>query len=805
MSDTGQINVEIIAKLDQLGSGLNDAVSQIKNACDSIRDAMGKTGQGGKEMEGLLGAALKGGVFLEFEEIARQALEGVQEAFEMTVGKAEEFGLSNAKFAKVIGTSADEAAALANQLDDVGQSTQTYESLALRLGQRMGQNEEAFRRYGIATRDSSGELLGGKAAMDAVFAAMEKNPANENAIAFQAFGRRALDAFDIMRASKGDTQATLDMMHALGVQTGDTSGASAELQQSLAELKDMWEAMWIAIGQKLMPVVTEFAEWARGDGIPVLQAIGAVLGVVLTGLTLVTAGFLEFGTIVGGIIAQVVDVLGHLAIAVYHALTGNWSAIKGDVQATWDDMKDSFSKTMAALRAEAEGTDKMLNALWGKPQDLTKKPGAYGDLGKPVYGAEKPDKGDDDRKMADERLRTEEKMQLARVKAEGDADRSMVALGQMTVDEFQAAEVDLANRRYQIQLEFLQKKAAADAGNKLAHQKDLDDIQILEQTHESELARIAQTGAEKRMQLHKQETSQFIEDQNDVLRNGMDDLEEEFKAYQITEDEKFASERQLTQQVYGEELARLDADLATLKAGTEAWNEAYRQRQKIAQDFNNAMRKVNSDAAAADRKNWVDLTNSIRSSFNNSLNGMILGTQTWQQALGSLINNVATAFLNMGEKILEDWLMVQAQKLVMTETTEAATKATTVSANAAKAASGAYSALAGIPYVGPIIAPIGAAVAYAGTMAFAEKGALLDRDRLVFAHKDEQILPANLSRGIQDIIANGKAGGGDVNLNYSPTVNAPQHKSLGQLLGDESSTMLSWINARVRDGSLKAR
>jgi hypothetical protein len=804
MSEGGQINVEIVAKLDQLGSGLNEAVSQIKGACDGIRDALNKTGEGGKQTEDLLGAALKGGIFLEFEEIARQALEGVREAFDMTVGKAEEFGLSNAKFARVIGVTADEAAALANKLDDVGQSTQTYASLALRLGERMGQQEEKFQRLGVATRDASGDLLGGKNAMDAVFAAMDKNPAEQNSIAFAAFGRRALDAFDIMRASKGGMSETLDMMHRLGVQTGDTSGASAELQSSLAELKDMWEALWVGIGQKLMPVVTEFAQWARGEGVPVLQALGAVIGVVVAAVSLAVSGFLEFGTIVEGVLAQLIDVLGHFAIAVYHALTGNWSAIKGDVQETWSDMKDSFSKTMGALKSEADGTAKVLDALFGKPKTLTDKPGVFGTPGK-VKGSEKVDAGDEDRKMANERLQTEEKLALARIKAEADADRNLVALGQMTNEEFVAAEVELANRRYEIQLAYLQKKAVADKGNALAHQKDLDDISILEQSHQNELARIQQTGAEKRMQLHKQEAAQFIEDQNDTLRNGMDDLEEEFKDFQITSDEKFARERQLTQQVYGEELSRLDADMATLKAGTAAWNEAYRQRQKVAQEFTNAMKKVNRDAAAEDRKTWTDVTNSIRTSFNSSLNGMILGTMTWQKALGQLIDNVATSFLQMGEKILEDWLMVQARKLIMTETTEAATKATTVSANAAKAASGAYSALAGIPYVGPIIAPIGAAVAYAGTMAFAEKGALLDRDRLVFAHKDEQILPANLSRGMQDIINNGKTGGGDVNLNYSPTVNAPQHKNLGQLLNDDSNTMLAWINARVRDGSLKAR
>jgi hypothetical protein len=103
----------------------------------------------------------------------------------------------------------------------------------------------------------------------------------------------------------------------------------------------------------------------------------------------------------------------------------------------------------------------------------------------------------------------------------------------------------------------------------------------------------------------------------------------------------------------------------------------------------------------------------------------------------------------------------------------------TVLQDAAKAYSGAYSAVVGIPYVGPVLAPIAGGVAYAAvaayeTLASASGGAVVPSDNMLFnLHKDEWVLPSRITSGLDGLIANGGGGasgihvGGDLNVHTS--------------------------------------
>jgi hypothetical protein len=88
--------------------------------------------------------------------------------------------------------------------------------------------------------------------------------------------------------------------------------------------------------------------------------------------------------------------------------------------------------------------------------------------------------------------------------------------------------------------------------------------------------------------------------------------------------------------------------------------------------------------------------------------------------------------------------------------------------DAITAAKGAYASAAQIPYIGWIIAPIAAAVAFAGVEAFGTAEAGFDvppgAHPVVGLHPRELVMPANLSEGFKNIIANngGKGGGGGV-------------------------------------------
>lgn len=130
-----------------------------------------------------------------------------------------------------------------------------------------------------------------------------------------------------------------------------------------------------------------------------------------------------------------------------------------------------------------------------------------------------------------------------------------------------------------------------------------------------------------------------------------------------------------------------------------------------------------------------------------------LGTHLKKIALKGveLAVHVATNIAKLASEIayhIESWAIALAMHLKK------------VAMFAAQAAAGAFNAVVGIPIVGPALAPVAAAAAFVGVMAFgavsAENGAVLpNRDIVGFLHPQEMVLPKPISVGLQNLIASG--------------------------------------------------
>jgi hypothetical protein len=805
------ISVQISAQISQLQSGLSEATNALKQFVSSVEDGMGKATSAGQNFGNKLEGALNLGIFLELEAVATQALEAVEEAFDATLAKAEEFGLSNAKFAKIIGASVEEATGLSAALQGVGVSTEQYETLALRLGQRIGSQETAFKNLHVATRDANNELLGGKAAMDAVFNAMRANPANENAIAFLAAGRQAKAMFDIMRVGQGDIDDLNKIYKEVGVQIGDTSLSAAEQEDQLNRLRVTFEAVGIAIGQKLMPLALEFFKWLN-ESHPVLEAMGYAVDGVVAVLILFGGALEQAYNLVALFIAPMAQAFWTLGKVIYDALTGHWDEINADVDKGLDKIAESALKHAHDISTTVSDTLAGVIRQFQGPE-AAGHTGAYGAVdgqNPAVHGTPKPDTGGADRarKLADEKLAAAEREALEEIKIEEDKNNTLYAMGQITADQFVAQQEALEDNKYKIQLDFLQKKAAADQKDALSYQKDLDAIKLLAETHEEALLKIHDAAMIKKQAMDRQDMEDGIKLLQENLTDKKAELDEEYKQGRLSIEEKSDAERALTLTVEQEILKRLDAEIAGLAPGTAAWKAAMKERENIVREFSNDIKKITNDEVNADMAKWKTLGTSIASSFNNALNGLLTGTLSWRQALGQIIDSIANAFLTMGEQIVENWIAQQIEKEIFTKATETGSALGQISAAAGVAGANAYAATAAIPIVGPELAPAAAAIAVADTLSFsslaiAEKGMVLDKDRLVSAHKEEMILPAPLSRGIADMIANGGSRQSGPVLNYNPTVHGPRDKNLMDLLEDQGDDFLAWVQAKHRDGSLR--
>lgn len=207
--------------------------------------------------------------------------------------------------------------------------------------------------------------------------------------------------------------------------------------------------------------------------------------------------------------------------------------------------------------------------------------------------------------------------------------------------------------------------------------------------------------------------------------------------------------------------------------------------------------QIQNQAAIASSEKWRQAASTISQSLNSSFQGIWTKTMTWQQAMFNLADQLTYKLVAAGAKVLEDWIVQQAIKagvvkastaaetttVVVGESaktaataagtaarvgvTAAGTAATTsmtvgsallsIGADAARAAAGAYAAIAGIPVVGPFLAPAAAGAALVAVMGLGAKIAsaaggqwqVPQDGQMTELHKDEMVLPAWAARPLR--------------------------------------------------------
>jgi hypothetical protein len=193
------------------------------------------------------------------------------------------------------------------------------------------------------------------------------------------------------------------------------------------------------------------------------------------------------------------------------------------------------------------------------------------------------------------------------------------------------------------------------------------------------------------------------------------------------------------------------------------------------------VQKADKAAVQDAQSRWKGVADAIAGAWSQSLAGMIKGTQNFRGMMLTIGNAILGEATRWIEKKASNFI---AKELAQTAATiggvttrtgvEAAGAATSagisatsalmqIGHSAAVAAAGAYAAIAKIPYVGPILAPLAAAAALAGVIAlgksiFSAEGGMgqVPYDGAMFElHKDEMVLPASLATPMRSMLAGG--------------------------------------------------
>ena len=227
---------------------------------------------------------------------------------------------------------------------------------------------------------------------------------------------------------------------------------------------------------------------------------------------------------------------------------------------------------------------------------------------------------------------------------------------------------------------------------------------------------------------------------------------------------------------FTESVGEANDSIVALSQQAMAGIDALSQTQAIVQ--------AQAAAANATAAAWDGVFPAISKAFSSSIDGMVRGTQTLDQTVRRMAQNIVAEYANAIVQSEVSWVEGESHKTLATEVGNAQRTASTQGAaeqgiaiegaanqesvvgNAWSAAAAVYNNVAQIPYVGWVLAPAAAATAAAAVLAFggnipsAAGGWVVPNDTMAMVHENEMILPAHLSQGLAGMIANGQGGGG---------------------------------------------
>ena len=278
--------------------------------------------------------------------------------------------------------------------------------------------------------------------------------------------------------------------------------------------------------------------------------------------------------------------------------------------------------------------------------------------------------------------------------------------------------------------------------------------------------------------------------------------------------ELYQLDADLENRTYALKLKSLQADLAVAHLGAQQKKLINDQIDLLNTQHQNAMTVANAkgnkdrardDAAVADaqRARWKG----VAKTFGDALGQMATFQKSFAATIGSLWQSLQNTISQAISRMVQNWIVALATQQVASE----ARHLREVVMHAKSGAAAAYHAIVGIPVVGPILAPIAAATAFAGIMAFSAEGGMgaVPYDNAPFLlHKNEMVLPANLATPLRSMLTSPAAnnntpaaandGGGGNTYNFHVT--AMDGQSVKRVLMDNRHHVAGAVSKSVRDG-----
>jgi hypothetical protein len=413
------------------------------------------------------------------------------------------------------------------------------------------------------------------------------------------------------------------------------------------------------------------------------------------------------------------------------------------------------------------------------------------------------------------RIENQKRYQLAVVAGEEEVIKEQYAAHQISAAQETARLTGVADQRFGIERAALVKEVE-EAGKQGEKKRALlitllGQLQTLEVEHANSVQAIKAEGTRK--EIADRQIAEEI-----ALRDAEETAAMELKYAQFVDAQKLKSHQISMSQYAKDQQAALDKNFNDMRTAMDKWiafmeanNEkgtrqyqmALAKRKELYQKYILDSEKLTAQLNAKEQAAILQM----QSLWNGAFTQWITGHETlakavvkaWDTMLVGIVNNL----LKMLEQMLVNYAMQKAasSKNILQQAKEAAAKA--------------YNAMAGIPYVGPVLGAAAAAAVFAGVMAFgtAAKGAVAPEDMMMFQHAKEMTLPAHLSTGVEAMVkayTSGAGAGGPAamrgpapTINYQPTVYGEKQWAK-KMLRQHSDELGAIVQQLMRDGKVRA-
>lgn len=297
----------------------------------------------------------------------------------------------------------------------------------------------------------------------------------------------------------------------------------------------------------------------------------------------------------------------------------------------------------------------------------------------------------------------------------------------------------------------------------------------------------------------------------------------------LRQEEELRTEQWTYDQAYFQK--KIDAAQGDAKQTQKLLEEQAAAYEKYVTDIQNLDAKIelaNQKAAQKSAEAFTQLFDQIGSTFESTIAGMIEGTTTWQQGLQKIFNQILQSFIKMIGDMLSQWAASGLQSLGIGTGASAGSGLSGVlssalgglfgggagGAGASFLIPGTDTALAGAETIG--LGSIGGGGAAASLLdllpllAFSKGGIVPSAQGgwavpsmgpggvLAQLHSNEMVLPANISGGLQNMIA----GGGGASISPIFNINAMDWQSFARFAKSNAATFVAAINLAMRNGAM---